>query len=110
MTLDAIMRDIEAMREDLLMFERKYGMPTEVFYEAYHQGEEPAEPSWVLDWSEWVGTYKILQDRLKRAAGLELLPNWLALVAPSCRPGGQCAAHPQYPHARPRPRAPGLAA
>ena len=31
MTLDSIMRDIEAMREDLLMFERKYGVPTEVF-------------------------------------------------------------------------------
>ena len=41
MTLDSIMRDIEAMREDLLMFERKYGVPTEVFYEAYQRGEEP---------------------------------------------------------------------
>ena len=35
MTLDEIMRDIQALREDLLVFERKYGAPTEVFYEAY---------------------------------------------------------------------------
>jgi hypothetical protein len=66
MTLDAIMQDIEAMREDLRMFERKYVVPTEVFYEAYQRGEEPADIAWVLDWSEWAGTYEILQDRLKR--------------------------------------------
>lgn len=65
MTLDSIMRDIEAMREDLLLFERKYGVPTEVFYAAYQSGEEPAEQSWVLDWSEWAGTYELLQDSLK---------------------------------------------
>jgi hypothetical protein len=64
MTLEGILRDIHAMREDLLVFERKYGVPTEVFYEAYQQGEEPTEQAWVLDWSEWAGTYKILQDRL----------------------------------------------
>ncbi|MFN8496693.1 MAG: hypothetical protein U0641_02470 [Anaerolineae bacterium] len=66
MTLDAIMRDIEAMREDLIMFERKYCVPTEVFYQAYQQGIEPAEQSWVMDWSEWAGTYQILVDRLQR--------------------------------------------
>ena len=64
MTLDGILRDIHSMREDLLVFERKYGVPTEVFYEAYQQGEEPAAQAWVLDWSEWAATYKILQDRL----------------------------------------------
>lgn len=64
MTLEGILRDIHAMREDLLVFERKYGVPSEVFYEAYQQGEEPAEQAWVLDWSEWAATYKILQDRL----------------------------------------------
>ena len=64
MTLDEILRDIHAMREDLLVFERKYGVPTEVFYEAYQRGEEPVDSAWVLDWSEWAGTYKILQERL----------------------------------------------
>lgn len=53
MTLDDVLRDIHAMREDLLVFERKFGVPTEMFYEAYCNGEEPADSSWVLDWSEW---------------------------------------------------------
>ncbi len=64
MTLDQILRDIHAMREDLLVFERKYGVPTEVFYEVYQQGEEPTNSAWVLDWSQWAGSYEILQERL----------------------------------------------
>ena len=64
MTLNEIMRDIQAMREDLLVFERKYGVPTEVFYEAYQRGEEPDDPAWVLDWSEWAASQRLLQDRL----------------------------------------------
>ena len=64
MTLDDVLRDIHAMREDLLMFERKYGVPTEMFYEVYKHGEEPADASWVLDWSEWAASYQILQERL----------------------------------------------
>jgi len=57
------MQDIHAMEEDLLMFERKYGVLTETFYAAYQQGEEPENDAWVLDWSEWAGTYKILLQR-----------------------------------------------
>jgi hypothetical protein len=64
MTLDDVLRDIHAMREDLLVFERKYGVPTEVFYDSYSRGEEPADPSWVLDWSEWAAAHRILQERL----------------------------------------------
>ncbi len=64
MTLDEILRDIHAMKENLLVFERKYGVPTEVFFEAYQQGEEPDDSSWVLDWSEWAATNEILQERL----------------------------------------------
>lgn len=66
MTLNEVLQDIHAMREDLLVFERKYGVPTEVFYRAYGNGEEPADSAWVLDWSEWAATYEILQDRLER--------------------------------------------
>jgi len=64
MTLSDIMRDIQALREDLLVFERKYGVPTEIFYEAYQRGEEPDDPAWVLDWSEWAATQQLLQERL----------------------------------------------
>lgn len=63
MTLNEILQDIHAMEEDLLNFERKYGVLSETFYESYMSGEEPADDAWVLDWSEWAGTYKILLDR-----------------------------------------------
>ena len=66
MTLDEIIQDIHAMEEDLLVFERKYGVLTETFYEAYQRGEEPEDDAWVLDWSEWAGTYEILLERQER--------------------------------------------
>lgn len=64
MTLDEILRDLHALREDLLVFERKYNMPTEVFFQAYSNGEEPADTAWVLDWSEWAASYELLEERL----------------------------------------------
>lgn len=64
MNLDDIMRDIQAMKEDLLMFERTYCIPTEVFYEFYTKGEEPPPFVSRLDWSEWAMTYEILRERL----------------------------------------------
>ena len=66
MTLEKIIDDIHAMEEDLLVFERKYGVLTETFYGAYKQGEEPEDDAWVLDWSEWAGTYEILSHRRKK--------------------------------------------
>lgn len=63
MTLDEILCDIHALEEDLLVFERKYGVLTETFYAAYQQGEEPEDDAWVLDWGEWAGTYEILRER-----------------------------------------------
>ena len=63
MTLDDMLRDIHAMEEDLLMFERKYGVLTETFYAAYQRGEEPEDDAWVLDWSEWAATWQILLER-----------------------------------------------
>lgn len=64
MTLDEILQEIHAMRQNLLVFERKYGVPSELFFEAYQNGEEPADSAWVLDWAEWAATYKVLQRRL----------------------------------------------
>ena len=63
MTLAEILQDIHAMEEDLLVFERKYGVMSETFYESYSVGEEPEDDAWVLDWSEWAATYEILLDR-----------------------------------------------
>jgi len=66
MTLDEILRDIHALEEDLLVFERKYGVLSDTFYQAYQRGEEPSNESWVLEWSDWAATYELFQERRKR--------------------------------------------
>ena len=63
MTLQDIIADIHALTEDIEVYERKYGILSETFYEAYTNGEEPDDDSWVLDWADWAGAYKILLRR-----------------------------------------------
>jgi len=63
MTLQEIIVDIHALEEDLGNFERKYGVLSETFFEAYSNGEEPEDDSWVLDWADWAGAYKIFLRR-----------------------------------------------
>ncbi|GAB4430855.1 MAG: hypothetical protein Fur0044_28510 [Anaerolineae bacterium] len=63
MTLQEIIADIHALNEDLEVYERKYGVLSETFYELYLSGEEPEEETWVLDWADWAGAYKILLRR-----------------------------------------------
>jgi len=58
MTLEELLADIHALEEDLLGFERKYGVRSEVFYAAYASGEEPEDDAWVLDFSEWASVYR----------------------------------------------------
>lgn len=70
MTLQEIIADIHALNEDLETYERKYGVLSETFYESYTCGEEPEDESWVLDWADWAGAYKILlrrKDQYRRA-------------------------------------------
>ncbi len=58
MTTHEILVDIHSLEEDLLAFERKYGLRSETFFAAYMSGEEPQDDSWVLDWSEWASVYR----------------------------------------------------
>jgi hypothetical protein len=58
MSLQELLADIHALEEDLLAFERKYGVRSEVFYAAYASGEEPEDESWVLDFGEWASVYR----------------------------------------------------
>jgi hypothetical protein len=58
MTLQDVLADIHALEEDLLRFERKYGIRSETFYAAYMSGEEPEDDSWVLDFGEWASVYR----------------------------------------------------
>jgi hypothetical protein len=58
MTLEEILADIHALEEELLAFERKYGMRSETFYAAYAAGEEPESDEWMLDFTEWASIYR----------------------------------------------------
>jgi hypothetical protein len=63
LTIDEVVRDIHALEADLENYERKYGILSETFYQAYQSGEEPADDAWMLDWSDWAGAYEIRERR-----------------------------------------------
>lgn len=58
MNISQILADIHALEEELLAFERKYGIRSETFYTAHTNGEEPEDEAWVLDFGEWASVYK----------------------------------------------------
>lgn len=58
MSLDDLLQDIHALEEEMLAFERKYGVRSEIFYAAYQSGEEPEDDGWVLDFGEWASVYR----------------------------------------------------
>jgi len=63
MKLREILADIHALEEELLAFERKYGLRSETFYPAYLSGEEPEDDSWTLDFGEWASVYRTWLSR-----------------------------------------------
>ncbi len=63
MNISQILADIHALEEELISFERKYGIRSETFYAAYINGEEPENDDWVLDFSEWGSVYKTWLER-----------------------------------------------
>jgi hypothetical protein len=58
MDIQTILADIHALEQELLTFERKYGVRSETFYAAFVNGEEPEDDHWVLDFGEWASIYK----------------------------------------------------
>jgi hypothetical protein len=58
MILREILADIHALEEEMIAFERKYGLRSETFYAAYVKGEEPEDEAWVLDFGEWASVYR----------------------------------------------------
>jgi hypothetical protein len=63
MTIQEILADIHALEEELLEFERRYGIRSETLYAAYISGEEPEDDSWVLDFGEWASVYRTWLSR-----------------------------------------------
>ena len=63
MDIHDILTDIHALEEELLDFERKFGIRSETFYVAYMSGEEPENDQWVLDFGEWASVYRTWLSR-----------------------------------------------
>lgn len=90
MDLQEIIADIHALRADLEVYERKYGVLSETFYESYLSGEEPPDEAWVLDWADWAGAYKIWlrrqeQYRCAVQALREQSPTWIGVIERTAR-------------------------
>ncbi|GIV78465.1 hypothetical protein FKZ61_012325 [Litorilinea aerophila] len=63
MSLRSLLADIHALEQELLDFERRYGIRSETMYAAYVAGEEPEDEAWVLDFGEWASIYKLWLQR-----------------------------------------------
>jgi len=74
MTLADILYDIFALEDEMRSYERKYGILSETFYDAYSAGEEPSDDSWVKDWTAWAGAYQLCERyRLQYQTAMQLL-------------------------------------
>ena len=58
MTAQQLLTDIHALEAELLAFERKYGIRSDIFYPAFVGGDEPENDAWVLDFGEWASVYR----------------------------------------------------
>ena len=65
MTLEDLLHDIYALEDELRVYERKYGVLSQTFYQSYAAGEEPPRDEWVRDWATWASAYK-LRERFYR--------------------------------------------
>jgi hypothetical protein len=63
MDLNTLIQDIHRLNHELERFERKYGVMSATFYEAYSAGEEPEDDAWVMDFEKWAGLYEVWCDR-----------------------------------------------
>jgi hypothetical protein len=61
-----LLLDIHALEEDLLSFERKYGVRSDLFYAAYAQGEEPEDDAWMLDFKTWLSRLAEYRNAVQR--------------------------------------------
>ena len=104
LTLAEIVGDIHALTKDLQFYERKYGVLSETFYEAYMSGEEPEDDAWVPDFAMWAGTYQTWLDRQRmyRSMVLRLRDRPASLSRPhrgqfwrSCRAAAPDARRPR---------------
>lgn len=59
--LKDLLADIHILNKELTVFEHRYSLLSETFYDWYCQGHEPEHDAWVMDLAEWAGLYKSRQ-------------------------------------------------
>jgi hypothetical protein len=95
MTLDDILQDIYALADEMRTYERKYGVLSDTFYEAYVRGEEPLSEAWVRDWTAWASAYQIwLRRREQYQAAIQSLREQTQTIADMI---GKTARHEPIP-------------
>lgn len=90
MTLDDLLQDIYELEMEMRSYERKYGVLSATFFEAYSSGEEPPDESWVRDWSAWASGYSLwLRRRNQYEAAIQALrrdePTMSGVIARTAR-------------------------
>jgi len=82
MTLNDIVQDIYTLEDEMRVYERKYGVLSETFYQSYATGEEPPDEAWVRDWAAWASAYKIwLRRREQYQAAIQALRSQTPTIA-----------------------------
>jgi len=72
MTLDEVLQDIYSLEDEMRIYERKYGVLSDTFYESYMNGEEPPDEAWVRDWTAWASGYRLwLRRRQQYQSAIE---------------------------------------
>jgi len=67
LTFEKIIEDIRAVDEELMAYEKKYGLATPVFYELFCQGLlDDGEYEQTEDFCMWAGAYEIKLEREER--------------------------------------------
>lgn len=62
--IQELLSSIAAITEELMRFERKYGIASEHFYALYQQGKlDDGEVEITMDFVEWAGWYEALLER-----------------------------------------------
>ncbi len=58
MTAQQLLADVHSLEAELLEFERKYGIRSEIFSPAFVAGDEPDNDAWMMDFGEWASVYR----------------------------------------------------
>lgn len=90
MTLNDLLHDLYALMDEMRIYERKYGVLTETFYQSYAAGEEPPDEGWVRDWAAWASAYKLWLRRREQyektiATMRAQLPSTAAMIERTAR-------------------------